>query len=190
MIIELRKAKRARSAKCMTDDQVTNNRLLASIQWVARARGDDTTRMILTYLHVNKTGDIVATDGRRLHKATVKTDKLEPGLYRVLKTGAVVWLDKMPDDTGKYPDYDIVIPKTTDIEETVNCSDTSNVLFSSCVAANKASGGGVYNAAYIDDAIPAGMTWGDIKFQGIDKLSPLVVIHDIGTAVIMPMRTW
>jgi len=190
MIIELRKAKRARSAKCMTDNQVANNRLLAAVQWVAKARSDDTTRMIITYLHVSKTGDIAATDGCRLHKATVDTDKLTSGLYRVLKTGAIMWLDKMPDDTGKYPDYDQVIPKTMEQEETIENNKHNEILFAACVAASKASGGGIYNAGYMDQAIPSDKFSGKITFRGTDNLSPIVVQHDIGTAVIMPLRTW
>jgi len=188
MIIELRKTKRSRSGKSMTDDQQMNNKLLDAVRWVCRARSDDDKRLIINYLSVNKDGDIAATDGYRLHKATVKTDKLPAGIYRVLKTGAVVWLDKMPDSVGKFPDYEAVIPKTADHEETIEHNEHNEILFAACVAASKASGGGTYNAGYMDQAIPADKFSGKITFLGTDKLAPIMVQHDIGTAVIVPLR--
>ena len=88
------------------------------IEWVAQARSFDDTRYFMTGVHVEPHGEvaghnvIVATDGRRLHYATIPEDILEPGeyLYSVTKTDIVL---TRPSDGSDWPDWHRVIPETT-----------------------------------------------------------------------------
>jgi len=115
--------------------------------------------------------------------------KITVYLYRVLKTGAVVWLDKMEGkDLPQFPDYRKVIPDTVRRTEKITYLGKETIFFDACVAANKAGGGGGYNSAYFADAIPALKVGREITFTGVDKLSPIRIDHDLGTAVVMPVR--
>ena len=160
----------------------------AAYTWVMRAVSTDSTRRILNYLYVDGK-KLVATDGRRLHVShDIFATENESGLYRILKRGPVIWLDKQQmKDTGTYPKYRRVIPTAGSHTEIVSRSGAGNdFMFRMAMAAHNVSGA-VFCMDYIADAIPSGYK-GDVKVVGTNKLSALVIHHDLGLAVLMPVR--
>jgi len=186
MIIELRKVRKPRKYAKLTPPQEANNKLLAAIRWVCRALSKGDTRAILTHLHIKENGDIAATDARRLHVAT-DVATMAAGMYRVLKNGPVVWLDKMDDDGLKYPAYEEHIPKSPPNTEEVKGLDNT-ILYRACLAASQVSGGGVFSVEYLDDAIPASVKGDKIEISGKTDLDAITIKHSLGIAVIMPIR--
>lgn len=94
--------------------------LFAALRWVLAARSPDDTRYFMNGLHVETEGNgylWVATDGRRLHKATVSFDLLQPGEYKVVsETNKAIVLEGGQD--FQFPNWRRVVP-TSPITETV-----------------------------------------------------------------------
>jgi len=164
-------------------------KLHATYTWVMRAVSTDSTRRILNYLYVDGKR-LVATDGRRLHVSNdLFADEKDSGLYRILKRGAVIWLDKQDmKETGPYPKYREVIPTAGSKSETVSYVGTADsaFMFRLALAANRVSGA-IFCMDYMYDAIPAGYQ-GGIEVIGTDEFSPLLLKHDLGMVVLMPVR--
>lgn len=90
---------------------------LDAFKWVAKAKGKDQIRKVLTILCVEKIPDteeykrlVVATDGRRLHVAKFDGD-CEPGNYRIIHANQSYMFLCADTDGMTYPKWQGVVPK-------------------------------------------------------------------------------
>ena len=148
------------------------------IAYVAQFVSKDPVRFILHNLYVEKDGDdtiVTATDGRILATVTLRME-LEPGFYKVLKCNkSTVWLDKLPDDIGTYPNWRAVVPKPEGKEFDVNGRREL------CYAA-------ALLGCYIDfdNTMKMEITG---KMYITDRESPILVVGEWHTSVVMPVRS-
>ena len=77
------------------------------IEFVIKALSKDEIRYALNYIHA-KDGYIEATDGHRIHRATI-TEAVEPGLYIALKRKYSFYLIPLENTDAKYPNTDSII---------------------------------------------------------------------------------
>lgn len=149
-----------------------------SIRFVLRARETkDKTKP--SFMGIYSDGvNIVCSDSRRLNLAPVK---IKAGLYEVIKDSSTeVILGEQID--GQFPDYTQVIPK---LDAPIKISNWIKLYnFGASKAFYQLAVAGVcVNYSYLDDAIrdaenPLAHITGE--------KSPVVITHDLGTAVIMP----
>jgi len=81
--------------------------------WVIKALSTDATRPAIHHICVDESGEIVATDGERLHKWKPEAlpAELTPGVYKVLsKSAKLVVLENISEDSS-FPDWKAVVPK-------------------------------------------------------------------------------
>jgi len=148
----------------------------AELRFVLKALSTDPTREVLSMLCV-RDGQFIATDRRRLH-VTDKAEGHEDGLYTVLaNTAKLIVLGKAEYD-GKYPNTKQVIPTSSDH----TASAATPEMLQHCVSKD---GGGCLNHQYLLDTIPKGEF---VTVAFTDELSPYLISHAKGFAVLMPIR--
>ena len=164
---------------------------LAQLSFVAKAMSTDPLRFVLQHVLID--GDtMAATDGRRLHYCTMGTDRpggIKDGLWRVLKLGAVAWLDRN-EESLSYPKWRDVIPDTT-LCACVAFPDgipgICDLPWQIMNALTRATNGGTFNSGYVADAMPMRFST-KTEVYGTDSTSAALLVHDLGSAVLMPMR--
>jgi len=148
------------------------------LRFVLKALSDDCTRYVLNMLCV-RDGKFICTDGRRMHQATAPA-KHKVGLYEVLKNTAKLIVLARKEDDLKFPNTDMIIPKEHDHEAVIYGATAGRIQHNV-----SKRGGALLDEVYLADAAPkeieATVRWGDV-------LSPVMIIHELGFAVVMPKR--
>ena len=170
--------------------------LFKGLQWVCAARSTDDDRPVLNLICVERDGlnvKIVATDGKRLHVHTFDPgmfdddiDMIQPGLYEVVAKSGKLIVVADPEDTYSYPNWRQVMPDhNASIRDVVTASSIGKIGIRSGV---------LLATDFTLDAI--GFKHGRGKDEsvaisyghGISKAGAFLIEHDLGTAVIMPLR--
>lgn len=170
--------------------------LFAGLMWVASARSTDETRAVLTLIHVEREGllwKIVATDGRRMHVHTFDPglfdsdiETLDEGLYEVVAKSTRLIVIAEAALTAKYPDWRRVLPGHEPQHSAGVDARTTGQL--------GVSTGVLLATDFTSDAIGFGhgrkkdarvvVEYGPSPEPG----GGFLIRHDLGEAVIMPMR--
>jgi hypothetical protein len=171
--------------------------LFRGLLWTSAARSTDETRPALCLLNVEKKDGIwlvVACDGRRLHLHTFDPglfdddiDMLEPGLYEVIakSTKFIVLAPSQDFNATAYPNWRAVVPEfTPEREDSINAQTISRIGIHTGV---------LLAADFTRDAI--GFGYGrkkddtvTIEYGSKSKADPFVIVHDLGKAIVMPMK--
>lgn len=98
------------------------NKHFSRVNFVLSACNTRHEREVLHYINVSNAGDIVATDGVRLHIYNAP-DLMVPGLYEVVKKAANEIILAPASEDFAFPDYVRLLPaeapKTTDLQDGV-----------------------------------------------------------------------
>lgn len=169
--------------------------LFRGLVWASAARSDDETRATLCNVLIEREGlncVIVATDGRRLHVHTFDPgmfdddiQMIEPGLYEVITKTAKLIVIAPADDGLNYPNWRKIVPEfTPKITDCLNGRSISKIAIRTGVLmatdfVQEACGFGCGRKK--DDT--AVVTYGTP-----DKDGPFIIEHDLGKAIVMPLR--
>lgn len=172
--------------------------LFRGLSWVAAARSSDETRYVLNMIHIEREDMLlhaVATDGRRLHVHTfdpglfdTDIELLPDGLYEVIAKGSKMLVLATPElDPGSYPNWRAVLPnfsRQKQKDETIHRQGISRIgiVTGALLAADFAMQAVGFGAGFKKDASVPVTLWSD----GPD--SPVVIEHELGKAVVMPLR--
>jgi len=159
-----------------------NEKDFDALRFVLRAVGKDPIKPAFTKL-LSDNGVIVGCDSRRLHTAAVT---LPDGFYEVIKNTASEIILEQTEFDGQYPNYKQVL-----------CSDRENFVplkkFDSKFTGGAATifqiaqAGCCININFVEDACKdAGDTKVSFGESAVD--SPVVILNDLGRAVIMPIK--
>lgn len=173
--------------------------LFAGFVWAASARSDDETRYVLNHVLVERDPDndlitrIVATDGRRLHVHTYDAglfdddlcdQMIEPGLWVVVaKSGKQIVIARS-DEELTFPNWSIIVP---DYEPTRTAAVNAQTV--SIVSART---GNIYAVDFLRQACGFGAGAKSdtvhITYGSESPTAPMVIDHELGRAIVMPIR--
>jgi hypothetical protein len=165
--------------------------LFKGLTFVAAARSTEEERLVLCHVLVERQGleyHLVATDGKRLHKHTMDDiEVVEPGLYEVIAKSSKYIVIAANDDlcSTKYPDWRKVVPSLKLKHED---SITSKNVSKLCITT-----GTLLATDYALQAcgFGCGLKKDDhahVHYAAHPDGGGFVIEHDLGTAVVMPLR--
>lgn len=173
------------------------NPIFDNLRFVVSALSKDPFRDAINCLLVQKEDGIlnyVATDGRRLHMFSydigmfdagegVAPEVLEAGMYRLISVSTKALVLCLNDIEVTYPAWKKVIPDVnTDMTDNVTSKSLGKLMIR-CKS--------VFDPAFLNQALGLNvMKEGSsiyVDFGQEDSNSPLLVEHELGTAVLMPM---
>jgi DNA polymerase III sliding clamp (beta) subunit (PCNA family) len=159
-----------------------------AFRFISGAKSKDETRFFMTGIHIERAGDktiLVATDGRRLHIATVDTVDIEPGDYQVKENTRDFMILYPMDNDIQYPNWKRIVKTLEtqkrvkiDLAGTKNKADFSRSLYQLFQAT-----GAAVNIEHLEPL--AGREW-DVYFSEKEKAHTFVAENLI--AIIMPMQ--
>ena len=164
-------------------------------EWVAKALSQDETRLAMNFVFVNE-HEMIATDGKRLHIAPNKAESgarlLEPGLY---DTNCV--LVALPQDHNerffKFFGEDLTYPNVRRIIPRYNEGELKTGFFDPVIRNTRQGkkvtkfGEGWFNPDFLKDVFSRARD-SSVKFYHADELSPILILDEERTAVVMPLR--
>lgn len=171
--------------------------LFRGLQWVSVARSTDETRYALQHVHIEKEGQqthIVATDGKRIHIHTFDPGLLdgditpiEDGDYEIVtKAAKLIVIAPATDDELNYPNWRGLLPdqSTPFYEDVVTRASVGRIGIRSGV---------LLATDFACDACGFGCGFGkdesvQIRFSGTAPGEAMTIKHELGRAIVMPMR--
>jgi hypothetical protein len=159
-----------------------------AFRFISGAKSKDETRFFMTGIHVERTGDktlLVATDGRRLHIATVDTTQIEPGDYQVKENTRDFMILYPMDGEIQYPNWKRIV-KTLETQKRlkIDLVDAKNKAgFSRSLFQFFQATGAAVNIEYLEPL--AGREW-DVYFNEKEKAHTFIAENLM--AIIMPMQ--
>ncbi|MDR1174091.1 MAG: hypothetical protein LBK83_01305 [Treponema sp.] len=158
-----------------------------AFRFISGAKSKDETRFFMSGIHIEHSGDksvLVATDGRRLHIATVDTVQIKPGDYQVKENTRDFMILYPMDNEIQYPNWKRIIKTLEtqkrikiDLVETKNKAGFSRSLYQFFQAT-----GAAVNIEYLEPL--AGREW-NVYFNEKEKAHTFVAENLM--AIIMPM---
>lgn len=169
--------------------------LFRGLLWVSAARSDDETRAVLNTVLIERNGlecTMVATDGRRLHVHMFDPgmfdddiQMIEPGMYEVItKTAKLIVI--APAEVGsEFPNWRKIVPDFT--------PTTTDFLNSRSISKIAIRTGVLMATDFVQEAIGFGCgrkkdETAVVTYGTPDKDGPFIIQHDLGKAVVMPLR--
>lgn len=169
--------------------------LFKSLLWVAAARSTDDTRFVINHIHVERDGldyKIVATDGKRMHVATFDPgmfdddiEKIDIGDYEVIAKSAKFIVIAANDEAGNYPSWRQVLPSQVLRHQDNVCARTISKLgitTGTLLATDFVTDACGFDCGFKKDASVS------IEFAAHPNGGGFLIKHELGTAVVMPMR--
>lgn len=171
--------------------------LFKGLLFVSAARSDDENRAVLNHILVERQDleyRIVATDGKRLHVHEFDPgmfdddiEHLEPGLYEVIAKSSKFIVLAANDELNitAFPVWRKILPnQKLKHHDTINAKTISRIgiVTGTLLAADftiEALGFG--NGRKKDDNC-------EVEYAADPKGGPFMIKHDLGTAILMPMR--
>lgn len=169
--------------------------LFKGLMWVSYARSTDDTRAVLMNIQIEREGTlchIVATDGRRLHHHTfdpglfdTDIDMIEPGQYEVVAKSPKLIVIAPSEDEYNYPNWRQVVP---DYKPTKSAAIDSRTISKLGIQT-----GVLLASDFANDAIRINAGKGKdspvlIDFGSSGDGQAFVITHELGKAIIMPLR--
>lgn len=168
--------------KFMVKDSNKEARAIAlSVRYVLRAISKDPVKPVFTKLFSDGE-NIVASDSNRLHLAPVK---IPAGLYDVIKNTAQEIIITESDLDAQFPDYKRVVPSGRPDPVALADYDAKYSGGARCIF-QLFSAGVCINTHFIEDACKDNC---GAKASIAGEKEPVVISSDLGTAVIMPIKT-
>ncbi len=170
-----------------------------SISFVVGALSKDETREVLHHMEVTKEGLITryaATDGRRLHVAELDPglfeddiDILDPGLYLLIAKSTKFIVLQKTDEVMKFPDWKIILG---DYEIGDNLAEVCDVSDSGKIGEVMIRTERLLDTGFLAQAMGYGLSRRPqepvcVNFQARENNGPVILAHDHGTALVMPM---
>jgi hypothetical protein len=154
------------------------------VRWVLKARGKDVSRYNLQHVAIYRK-TMVATDGHRLHMATLKHSSFKPGVYSVVsdKAGGVIL--KEVEEGANYPDWKRVI-NTRGKKVSLPFNTTIAGSAYTVAVRNIQEGAGI-DYRYFSDVVTDG-AWRWTMFINSNIGNPLKFRSGNKTAIVMPVR--
>lgn len=171
--------------------------LFRSLLWVSAARSSDEERFILNHVCVQRDGleyNIIATDGKRLHVATYDPGmfdediaNIEIGLYEIIAKSAKFIVIAANDDLelSKFPEWKRILPKfRASHTERIEARTISKlgIVTGTLLATDFATQAVGFGNGYKKDDIV------DVNFAADPTGGGFLIEHELGKAVVMPMR--
>lgn len=172
--------------------------LFKGLLWVSVARSDDETRYALQHVHVEQEGmltHIVATDGRRIHIHTHDPglfdndiEEIEEGDYEVVaKSGKLLVITPADSPELKFPNWRSLLP---DVPAPLY---KRAVLSRDSISSLGMRSGALLATDFALEACGFGCGFGKdetvrIEYFTEGNMQPMVIKHDLGKAIVMPMR--
>lgn len=169
--------------------------LFKALLWTAAARSTDEERLVLNHIHVERDGlvyKIIATDGKRLHVATFDPGMfdddiqgIEIGNYEVIAKSAKFIVIAANDDHMNYPDWRKVMPNQMLRHEASVCARTISklgIITGTLLATDFVNDACGFGCGFKKDASVA------IEYAAHPDGGGFLIKHELGTAVVMPMR--
>lgn len=170
--------------------------LFKGLLWVSAARSSDETRAVLMNLLIERDGTvchIVATDGRRLHHHAFDAglfdtdiDMLEAGQWEVITKTAKLIVIAPCEESYNYPNWRQVVPKnyTPEHSASINSQTISRLGITTGV---------LLASDFVNDAIGFKHGMGKdssvvIDFGSSGQGQAFVITHELGTAIVMPLK--
>jgi len=171
--------------------------LFRGLLWVSVARSGDDTRYALQHVHIEREGlqtHIVATDGKRVHIHTFDPGLLdgditpiEDGNYEIVtKSAKNLVIARATDDELQFPNWRALMPKDGGMfyEENVTRASVGRIGIRSGV---------LLATDFACDACGFGCGFGKdeavmIRFSSEGQGQPMLIKHDLGRAIVMPLR--
>lgn len=152
------------------------------LQWVLRAMSQDETRYFLCGVHIDDRGNMVATDGRRMHiwrNCPIK----QTGFFRAVATSKAVFLT--PAD-GQFPNWERTYPENLpEVIDGISFSSIKRHDLSPSIFKLFRKTGACFNLNFILDLNPMGLSW---TVYGGDPDHAWLFRNGDLEAVIMPMH--
>lgn len=155
------------------------NKHFPSIQFVLSACNTKYVDEVLRYINVSNSGDIVATDGVRLHIYNAP-DLMTPGLYEVVKRAAGEIILAPVSEDLTFPDYMQLL--SSDPLETVDLQ--SGVFYATAQILRALPEPFALNLDFLRDALAGA---GD-SFAIPSVPGPVFMYGENTTALLMPLR--
>lgn len=170
-----------------------------SIAFVCGAISKDENRFVLQHMEVARRGLVTsyaATDGKRLHVAEIDPglfdddiDVLDPGLYLVISKASRFIVLQKSDAKVDFPNWRMLLG---DHEIGDNLAEVCEVLDSGKIGEVMIRTERLLDTTYLAQAIGYGTSRkaGDLvhlNFEAREDGGPVVLAHDHGTALLMPM---
>jgi len=170
--------------KQLTMIQVESKNNIEAFKWVGKALCKDIIREILWHFHVEG-GKAVATDGKRIHVATLDVYEAIPdGNYLPIKVGKRFLLQRDTEDRT-YPNWRAVVPATDGLTKACGYISAPDNASTMCYAFARHKVSVVYQ--YVKDALSQGLMEGWVA-RSTPEINPVVLMSEGKTAVIMPVR--
>jgi len=186
----------------ITDAVVVPKHYIAfdSLAFVCGAISKDEQRYVLNHIEVKRNGlksTYAATDGRRLHIAELDPglfdcdiDVLDEGLYLLISKSSKFIVLQKSEDSLKFPNWKSILGK---YEIGDNLAEVCEVADSGKIGEVMIRTERLIDTAYLAAAIGYGSSRkvGDavsLNFEAWDDNGPVILAHDHGTALVMPLR--
>lgn len=174
----------------------------SSIAFVCGAVSKDETRQVLHFMEVKRDGlktTFVATDGRRLHFAELDPglfdddiDQLDPGLYELISKSTKNLVIRKSDGVWNYPNWRQLFD---DKEPGDNLAEVCEIADSGKIGEVMIRTDKLIDTAFLESALGYKTSRKtqdhcSINFESVGdpKTGPVMISHDHGTALLMPMR--
>jgi hypothetical protein len=171
-----------------------------NLAFICGAISKDETRWVLNHIEVTKVGlrtVFAATDGRRLHIAELDpglfdddVDTLDPGLYLLISKSAKFIVLKKSDENLNYPNWRGLMDG---YEIGDNLAEVCDVADSGKIGEVMIRTERLVDTTFLAAAMGYGTSRkaGDkvaLNFEARPDNGPVIIAHDHGTALVMPLR--
>lgn len=171
-----------------------------NIAFICGAISKDEERYVLNHIEVTRSGlktTFAATDGRRLHIAQLDPglfdddiDTLDPGLYLLISRSSKFIVLKKSDEQHTYPDWRKLMEG---YEIGDNLAEVCDVADSGKIGEVMIRTARLLDTGYLAEAMGYGTSrkLGDtafLNFEARPDNGPVIIAHDHGTALVMPLR--
>lgn len=164
------------------------------LRWVSLATSTDETRAVLMAISVEQESEAhdvhyIATNGRFLFKSKLAPgfDNLEPGRYLVLASNRSRMILERDENPDRFPNWRHAFPDK--LEKVEECDVYERASAKICLIT-----GQLFQTDYLLMAcgltIPGSPDTRSVKIKYDDaaKTSPILIEHELGEALVMPMR--
>lgn len=170
--------------------------LFRGLLFAAAARSDDEARPALTHISIEREGleyRIVGTDGKRMHIHEFDPglfdsdiEHLDPGLYEVIAKSAKFIVVALNEEAPKFPDWRRMLPGN-EFEMHVDsmCARTTSkmaIVTKELLATDFAAEAIGFGCGRKKDDTAI------IEYGSTGEGQPFLIKHDLGKALVMPMR--
>jgi hypothetical protein len=171
-----------------------------NLAFICGAISKEESRYVLNHIEVKRNGlksTFVATDGRRLHVSELDPGLfdddigfLDEGLYLLISKSAKFIVLQKNNEPLKYPNWEAILG---DYQIGDNLAELCDVADSGKIGEVMIRTGKLVDTTYLAEAMGYGTSRKSsstvfLNFQAPKDDGPIIIAHDHGTAILMPLR--